>query len=146
MSDLANFLASFNNDEPIITDSRISGGGRLIDADTAQTEEGVRVRFPNVNAREVDTFDPAKGFSPPSDPFNPVTAVSLYLDWLDQLICLAVPPSHMTYETAQEAIKDFPDTMLFRTEKELFDVFFNNVAQWLITCFIALHDVSRAFV
>ena len=61
MSDLANFLASFNNDEPIVTDSRISGGGRLIDADTAQTEEGVRVRFPNVNAREVDTFDPAKG-------------------------------------------------------------------------------------
>ena len=73
---------------------------------------------------EVD-FDPAKGFSPPSDPFNPVTAVSLYLDWLDQLICLAVPPSHMTYETAQEAIKDFPDTLLFRTEKELFDVFFS---------------------
>ena len=72
---------------------------------------------------EVD-FDPAKGFSPPSDPFNPVTAVSLYLDWLDQLVCLAVPPKHMTYETAQEAIKDFPDTMLFRTEKELFDAFF----------------------
>ena len=72
---------------------------------------------------EVD-FDPAKGFSPPSDPFNPVTAVGVYLDWLDQLVCLAIPPSHMTYETAQDAIKDFPDTILFRTEKELFDAFF----------------------
>jgi DNA polymerase elongation subunit (family B) len=31
----------------------------------------------------------------------------------------------MTYETAQEAIAEFPDTMLFRTEKELFDAFFS---------------------
>jgi len=72
---------------------------------------------------EVD-FDPEKGFSPPSDPFNPVTAVGVYLDWLDQLVCLAIPPKHMTYETAQDSIKDFPDTILFRTEKELFDAFF----------------------
>ena len=72
---------------------------------------------------EVD-FDPELGFSSPSDPFNPVTAVGVYLDWLDQLVCLAIPPKHMTYETAQDAIKDFPDTILFRTEKELFDAFF----------------------
>ena len=73
---------------------------------------------------EVD-FDPELGFSSPSDPFNPVTAVGVYLDWLDQLVCLAIPPKHMTYETAQDAIKDFPDTILFRTEKELFDAFFS---------------------
>ena len=38
---------------------------------------------------EVD-FDPVKGFSPTSDPFNPVTAISLYLDWLDQLVTLVI--------------------------------------------------------
>jgi hypothetical protein len=49
---------------------------------------------------EVD-FDPERGFSPTDDPFNAVTAITLYLDWLDQLITLAIPPRHMTDETAQ---------------------------------------------
>ena len=113
-------------------EKRIHSNRRLFESDVpivfrCLSENYLKIDAPKLHTCffdiEVD-FDPAKGFSPPSDPFNPVTAVSLYLDWLDQLVCLAVPPSHMTYETAQEAIKDFPDTMLFRTEKELFDVFF----------------------
>ena len=113
-------------------EKRIHSNKRLFESDVpivfrCLSENYLKVDAPKLHTCffdiEVD-FDPAKGFSPPSDPFNPVTAVSLYLDWLDQLVCLAVPPSHMTYETAQDAIKDFPDTLLFRTEKELFDVFF----------------------
>lgn len=73
---------------------------------------------------EVD-FDPERGFSPTDDPFNPVTAITLYLDWLDQLITLAIPPKHMTDETAQELIKDFPNTFLFRSEIEMFETFFD---------------------
>lgn len=73
---------------------------------------------------EVD-FDPERGFSPTDDPFNSVTAITLYLDWLDQLITLAIPPRHMTDETAQELIKDFPNTFLFRSEIEMFDTFFD---------------------
>ena len=73
---------------------------------------------------EVD-FDPERGFSPTDDPFNPVTAITLYLDWLDQLITLAIPPRHMTDETAQELVKDFPNTFLFRSEIEMFDTFFD---------------------
>lgn len=72
---------------------------------------------------EVD-FDPDKGFSPTSDPFNPVTAISMYLDWLDQLITLVIPPKHMTDETAQDLISDLPNTLLFRSEKEMFETFF----------------------
>ena len=73
---------------------------------------------------EVD-FDPEKGFSPTSDPFNPVTAISCYLDWLDQLVTLVIPPKHMTDETAQELVKDFPNTFLFRSEIEMFETFFD---------------------
>jgi len=40
---------------------------------------------------EVD-FDKERGFSPVEDPFNPITAISVYLSWLDQLVTLAVPP------------------------------------------------------
>lgn len=72
---------------------------------------------------EVD-FDPEKGFSPTSDPFNPVTAISLYLDWLDQLVTLCIAPKHMSDETAWEITKKFENTLLFKSEKEMFDTFF----------------------
>jgi DNA polymerase elongation subunit (family B) len=72
---------------------------------------------------EVD-FDPEKGFSPTSDPFNPVTAISLYLDWQDTLVTLCIAPKHMSPETAQEICNEFENCMLFTNEKDMFDVFF----------------------
>lgn len=73
---------------------------------------------------EVD-FDPERGFSPTEDPFNPVTAITCYLDWLDQLVTLVVPPKHMTDETAKELTQDFPNCFLFRSEIEMFETFFD---------------------
>ena len=73
---------------------------------------------------EVD-FDATKGYAPTSDPFSPVTAIALYLDWLDQLVCLAIPPKHMSDETAQELVSEFPNTFLFRSEIEMFETFFS---------------------
>ena len=73
---------------------------------------------------EVD-FDPEKGYSPTSDPFNSVTAITCYLDWLDQLVTLVIPPKHMSDETAQDLISEFPNTFLFRSEIEMFETFFD---------------------
>ena len=73
---------------------------------------------------EVD-FDPERGFSPTDDPFNPVTAITCYLDWLDQLVTLVMPPKHMTDETAQELTKDFTNCILYRDEREMFKTFFD---------------------
>lgn len=73
---------------------------------------------------EVD-FDPERGYSPTDDPFNAVTAISVYLDWLEQLVTLVIPPKHMSDETAQDLIKDFPNTFLFRSEIEMFETFFD---------------------
>ena len=73
---------------------------------------------------EVD-FDPERGFSPTDDPFNAVTAISCYLDWLDQLVTLVMPPKHMTDETAKELTADFPNCFLFRSEIEMFETFFD---------------------
>ena len=72
---------------------------------------------------EVD-FDPEKGFSPTDDPFNPVTAISLYLDWQDTLVTLCIPPKHMSKETAQEIVGRFENTILFYSEIEMFETFF----------------------
>ena len=71
---------------------------------------------------EVD-FDKERGYSSPSDPFNPITSITVYLDWLDQLITLAVPPKHMSKETAQEQIEEFDNTFLFWDEGEMISTF-----------------------
>lgn len=72
---------------------------------------------------EVD-FNSEKGFSPTSDPFNPVTAISLYLDWLGQLVTLVIAPAHMSSETAQQITSGIENTMLFTNEIEMFETFF----------------------
>lgn len=72
---------------------------------------------------EVD-INPERGFAAPSDPFSKITAIAVYLDWMDQLVCLAIPPDHMSDETATELVNEFPNTFLFRDEKELLTTFF----------------------
>ena len=71
---------------------------------------------------EVD-FDPEKGYSRPDDPFNAITAISVYLSWLDQLVTMAVPPRHMSWETAQEQVTEFDNCYLFRSEAEMLTMF-----------------------
>ena len=68
-------------------------------------------------------FDKDRGFSPVSDPFNPITAISVYLDWLDQLVTLAVPPKHLSWETAHELVRDFENTILFADEADMIKTF-----------------------
>ena len=73
---------------------------------------------------EVD-FDPERGYASPDDAFMPITAIAVQLQWLDTLVCLAVPPKTLTMEQAQEQVKDFPNTILFETEYEMLDTFLN---------------------
>ena len=71
---------------------------------------------------EVD-FDPVRGYSSPGDPFNAITAISLHLGWLDQLITLAVPPKSLSMESAKDLVKHFPNTFLFEREADLLETF-----------------------
>jgi DNA polymerase elongation subunit (family B) len=71
---------------------------------------------------EVD-FDPERGYASPEDAFMPITAIAVHLQWLDTLVCLAVPPKTLTMGQAIEQVKDFPNTMLFENEYEMLDTF-----------------------
>ena len=71
---------------------------------------------------EVD-FDPQRGYSSPNDPFTPITAIGVYLDWMDAMICLAVPPKTLTWEQAQEIANELPEVILYRTEAEMLETF-----------------------
>ena len=71
---------------------------------------------------EVD-FHKEKGYSNPQDPFNAITAISLYLDWTETLVTLALPPSSMSMETAKDLCSRFDNTYLFTSEAELLKTF-----------------------
>lgn len=73
---------------------------------------------------EVD-FDPERGYASPEDAFMPITAIAVYLQWMETMVCLAVPPKTLTMEQAKEQVKDFPNTILFETEYEMLDTFLN---------------------
>lgn len=71
---------------------------------------------------EVD-FDPDRGYSSPREAFMPITAIGIYLNWMETLICLAVPPATLELSQAQSIAQTVPGTLLFKTEKELLEAF-----------------------
>ena len=74
----------------------------------------------NIAFFDIETdFDPERGFADPADPFMPITAITVHLQWLDSLVTLAVPPKTLTMEQAQEQVKDFPNTHLFSDEADM---------------------------
>ncbi len=113
-------------------EKRIHANKKLFESDInvvfrCLSENYLKVEAPKLHTCffDIETgFDHEKGFAPTTDPFNPITAISLYLDWQDLLITLAAPPSHMSDETAQDLVKDFPNCILFRDEVEMLETFF----------------------
>ena len=71
---------------------------------------------------EVD-FHKEKGFSPTTDPFNGITAISVYLQWMEQLVTLVVPPKHMSIATANDIAKNFENCVVFEKEEDMLKTF-----------------------
>ena len=71
---------------------------------------------------EVD-FDPERGYASPEHAFMPITAIAVYLQWMQTMVCLAIPPKTMSMAEAEEAVKEFPNTMLFEREADMLDTF-----------------------
>ena len=62
----------------------------------------------NIAFWDIETdFDPERGFAPVEDPFMPITAITVCLQWLDSaLITLAVPPKGLPMEQAEAMCKE----------------------------------------
>ena len=71
---------------------------------------------------EVD-FSPELGYASPEDAFMPITAIAVHLQWMDTMVCFAVPPKSLTIERARELVSDIPNTFIFETEKEVLEAF-----------------------
>jgi DNA polymerase elongation subunit (family B) len=112
---------------------KINSGKKLYEADinpvvACLSETYINQDAPKLNVAfwdiEVD-FDPERGYASPEDAFMPITAIAVHLQWLDTLVCLAIPPKGMTIAEAEELVKDLPNTHIFDNEADLLDTFLN---------------------
>jgi len=78
----------------------------------------------NIAFFDIETdFDPERGFADPADPFMPITSISVYLQWLETMVCLAVPPKTLTMEQAKAELEGIENVMLFEREGDMIDTF-----------------------
>ena len=78
----------------------------------------------NVAFFDIETdFDKVRGYSSPEDPFTKVTAVTVYLNWLDQLVTLCLAPPNMSQADAKAICDSLSNCYLFEHESELLTTF-----------------------
>ena len=95
---------STRNNKEFRKEMAINKGRNLYEADINPIFRCLEENYKGIDAPKLHTaffdievdFDPERGFSRPEDPFNPITAISVYMDWLDQLVTLVRPPRHMS--------------------------------------------------
>ena len=82
----------------------------------------------NVAFFDIETsFDKEKGWSEASEANNYITSISVHLQWLDEIICLAVPPDTLTWDEAQAIATEVGNTVLFEKESEMLNAFIDVV-------------------
>jgi DNA polymerase elongation subunit (family B) len=122
---------STRNNKEFRKEIRIQSGKQLYESDINPIFRCLEENYKGADAPKLHTaffdievdFDQERGYSRPEDPFNRITAISVYLDWLDQLITLVVPPRHMSIETAQEIAGEFENTIVFEREEDMLKMF-----------------------
>jgi DNA polymerase elongation subunit (family B) len=94
-------------------------------------------------------FCQKRGFAPPADPFNPITAISIYLSSVGRCVTLALKPNTYTRDDAQGICESFEDTFLFEDECEMLRTFLQVIEDvdvltgWNSTLFDIPYVVNR---
>jgi len=110
---------------------RIQGGKRLFESDIRPVNRCLEEYYldreaPDLHVAifdiEVD-FDPERGFSNTDDAFSPVTAISVWLGWLEQMVTLVLPPKTITLAKAESIVAKYDNCLLFTDEKDLLNTF-----------------------
>ena len=122
---------STRNGKEFHKEQRINGNKRLWESDINPIFRCLEENYLGANSPKLQTaffdievdFDPLRGYSKPEDPFNAITAISVYLDWLDKMVTMVVPPKSYSWETAQEICDTFDNCYLFEREEDMLNTF-----------------------
>lgn len=78
----------------------------------------------NIAFFDIETsFDKNTGWSEATDANNYITSVSIHLQWLDETICLSIPPPSISWEEATKISEEVGNVILFREEREMLETF-----------------------
>jgi len=78
----------------------------------------------NIAFFDIETdYDPERGFSQPGDPFMPITAITVSLQWLGTMVTFAIPPKTMGIEEAKETTKGIDNVYLYKDEADMIKAF-----------------------
>jgi len=122
---------STNNGKEFHKEQRINSGKRLWESDfnpifRCLADNYLGADSPRLNVAffdiEVD-FDQKRGYSKPEDPFNPITSISVYMEWCDKMVTLVVPPKTYSWTTAQEICNRYENCFLFEREEDMLNTF-----------------------
>jgi DNA polymerase elongation subunit (family B) len=119
------------NKKEFYRELKIHEGKTLYESDISQISKCLEEFYLNADLPDLhiaffdieSSFDEERGFAPPSDPFLPITAITVYLKWLDKLVTLAIPPKTLTMQQAEEICADIENCFLFDSEAEMLDTF-----------------------
>jgi DNA polymerase elongation subunit (family B) len=65
------------------------------------------------------TYEGPIGFSSPQNPYAPINAISMYKQWLDKSIVMAVPPPGFDLKTVDQSLHELTEIRFYKNEKEL---------------------------
>ena len=122
---------STRNSKEYHKELRVNSGKRLWESDINPIFRCLEENYSGIDSPKLQTaffdievdFDPVRGFSKPEDPFNAITAISVYMDWLDKMVTLVVPPKSYSWETAQEICDKYDNCFLFEREEDMLNTF-----------------------
>jgi DNA polymerase elongation subunit (family B) len=112
-------------------DRRIHSNKKLCESDYRPLNRCLEENYggmeaPNLHVAFFDievAYDKVKGFAPPSDPFNYITAITIHLSWVNRTVTLVLKPEAMPQQQAEDIVAKFDDTILCANEKEMLEMF-----------------------
>jgi DNA polymerase elongation subunit (family B) len=112
-------------------EKRIYGHKQLYESDVKPLNRCLESNYLNADAPKLNkaffdievAYNKEKGFADPSDPFNPITAISVHCGWLDKLITMVIKPEKMSQDQAEAIVARFEDTILCTDEVDMLETF-----------------------
>ena len=78
----------------------------------------------NIAFFDIETdFDKEFGYSSPEDANNKILSIAIHLQWLNQTVCLALPPEGMSMDEAKVIADEVGNTILYHEETDILDAF-----------------------
>jgi DNA polymerase elongation subunit (family B) len=127
----AKFITRQHRNFRAMLDCRRTEGRAIFESDInpvfrclADNYMGAPAPILNVGFFDIEAnFHPVRGYAPSTDPFNEITAITLYRTGDEKLLTFVLCPETVDTTRSQQIAGKFTNTMIFDDEKEMLEAF-----------------------